>query len=285
DVPGLRIAPIRNRYFVAQAAVVDQGLDLVDHPLGFHQVGWLLDDTDRLTLTLGCPEVLAQPRAVMRNECVGRIENMPMRAIVLLEPYHRSVCVVALELGHIANVGAPKRIDGLIVITNGKHTGASTSQQAQPFVLQRVGVLKLVDQNMAKAALVMLAHRAVTLQQLVCPQQELGKVDHALSLALCLIHAIDLYQASVMRVVRRHYVGTKALFLGSVYEALHITRGIFFVVDAGALDEALDCRQLVGGIEDLKSLRQIRITMMRPQQSIAEPVKSAHPHAPRIQRQ
>jgi hypothetical protein len=61
-----------------------------------------------------------------------------------------------------------------------------------PGVLQLVGVLELVDQDVAEAPLVVLADRIVVAQQLVAAQHQLAEVHHAFALALVFVELVDL---------------------------------------------------------------------------------------------
>src|SRR5690606_3211254 len=88
--------------------------------------------------------------------------------------------------------------------------------------------------------------------------------------------------ASVECIVSLNSVGSKTFFLRSIDETLNIPRGEFFVINIGCLQQALDGGKLVLSVEDLKGLRKGCITMMRAQQAIAQTVKCAHPHSPRI---
>ncbi|MNN90184.1 hypothetical protein D3C81_2080910 [compost metagenome] len=79
-----------------------------------------------------------------------------------------------LEVAHIADVGATKRVDALVVIAHGEHrrraARAIAGQQLEPLVLEHVGVLELVHQHVAEAVLVVLADGVVVAQQFVAAQ-------------------------------------------------------------------------------------------------------------------
>ncbi|MCY1523408.1 hypothetical protein D9M68_583040 [compost metagenome] len=218
----------------------------------------------------------------MPDQRVRRIQDVAEGAVVLLQADHGAARVVALEIGHVAHVGAAECVDRLVIVAYGEDGRAAAGQQPQPFVLQRVGVLELVDQDVAEPALVVLAHGRVARQQFVGAQQQFGEVHHALALALGLVELVDLDQAAAMGVIGLDVWRTQALFLGAVDEALHIAGGVFFVVDAIGLHEAFDRRKLVGNVEDLEALRQAGIAVMRAQHSVAQAVEGADPQAPRI---
>ena len=64
-----------------------------------------------------------------------------------------------------------------------KNGGVVAGNQFQPGVLQLVGVLELVDQNVVEAVLVVLAQDFVALQHFVATEHEFSKIDHAFALA------------------------------------------------------------------------------------------------------
>src|SRR3546814_16815586 len=68
-------------------------------------------------------------------------------------------------------------------------------QQLEPAVLQSIGVLELIDQNMLETAMVMFAYRPIAPEQLECPQQQLRKLNHAFEFALGLLEPVTLDQA------------------------------------------------------------------------------------------
>ncbi|CFN75343.1 Uncharacterised protein [Bordetella pertussis] len=145
----------------------------------------------------------------MPDEGIGRIQDVAVRAVVLFQADDTAMCVIAFEVGHVADVGAAKRIDGLIVVADRENRRPGARQQTQPLVLQRVGVLELIDQDMAEAPLVMLSHRRVARQQLVRAQQQLGEIDHALALALRLVQLVDLDQLAPVRIVGLDVAGRR----------------------------------------------------------------------------
>ena len=87
-----------------------------------------------------------------------------------------------------------KRVDRLIVVADRETSTpfAVPGEQLQPAVLQAVGVLELVHQDVAEARAVVLAQDLVARQQLEAAQQQLGEIDHALALALLVVGGVDL---------------------------------------------------------------------------------------------
>ena len=71
-------------------------------------------------------------------------------------------------------------------------------------------------------------------------------------------------------VVRLDVVGPQAFLLRAIDQRLQLARRKAVVVDAVRLVQALDQRELVLRIHDLKKLRQAGVTIMRAQHPIAE---------------
>ena len=138
---------------------------------------------------------------------------------------------IALEMLHVGDVGAAKRVDRLVVVADREDRGMRAREQLQPLVLQRVGVLELVDEHVREAALVVLAQRFVARQQLVAAQQQLGEIDDALALARLLVQRVVLDLPAREFVVRLDLVRPQALFLGAVDEPLQLPRRKALVVD------------------------------------------------------
>ena len=141
---------------------------------------------------------------------------------------------VALEIGHVADIRAAESVDRLVVVADREHHAARPGQELQPAVLQAVGVLELVHQDMAEAAAVMLAQDFVFRQQLEAAQQQLGEIDHALALALLVVGGVDLGVAAAELVVGLDLARAHAFFLVGVDEVLHLLRREALFVDVHA---------------------------------------------------
>ena len=144
----------------------------------------------------------------MADERIGRVQNVAAASVVLLQFDLVFDLEFSDEIGHIAHPRAAKSVDALVVVAHRHHTAAGQvagtatqagrgklalpSQHLDPRVLQFVGVLKLVDQDVPKAALVMLADRHMVAQQFIRAQHQLAKIDHPFTLALVFIKLVDL---------------------------------------------------------------------------------------------
>ena len=153
--------------------------------------------------------------------------------------------------------------------------------------LQFVGVLKLVHQDVLKAPLVVHADGVVVAQQLVTAQHQLAKIDHAFALALLFVELVELDLLARVHVVcgHRHVAGAHALFLAARNEILQLLGWKAFVVHVVLLAQALDGRQLVLRVQNLKRLRQARRLVVRTQEPVAQAVEGANPHTAHADRE
>ena len=207
-----------------------------------------------------------------------------MRAVVLLETNQVLYLEVALEVGHVADIGTAKAVDRLVIVADGEHDGLRAAEQFQPAVLQAVGILKLVNQQVPESTLVMLANRLVVGEQFMRAQQQLGKVDRAFLLAELVIGRVVLGIATREFVVHLDLRRAPSFFLGVVDEVLHLPRRKALLVGMHRLHHPFDHRQLVLGVENGEGLRQAGIAMVGAQQPVAQAVKGACPHATQAHR-
>ena len=159
----LRVAAIKQRDGIERNAVLRQTLHDIDDECGLVQVRWRNEGTHGLAAAFVRPQVLAEPQAVVLDERVRGIENIAVRPIVLLEldQRHRALCgrEIALEVLHVGDVRAAKRVNRLIVVAHGEYGGIRAGEEAQPFVLQNIRILEFVDQDMREASAVIFANQ------------------------------------------------------------------------------------------------------------------------------
>ena len=99
---------------------------------------------------------------------------------------------IALEVLHVRDVGAAEGVDRLIVVAHREHRGIRAGEQAQPLVLQHVGVLELVDEDVREPAAIVLAQAFMPGQKLEVAQQQFRKIDDTLALARLLVERVVL---------------------------------------------------------------------------------------------
>ena len=151
----------------------------------------------------------------------------------------------------------------MVVVADGKDSGMVAGNQFQPGVLQFVGVLKLVDQNVIEAVLVMLAQDFVVLQHFVAAEHEFGKIDHAFALADFVVFGVAFNHAACVRIGRAQHGSAQTGFFLRVDKALQRTRRDDFFGDVEAFEQAFDEGKLVAAVEDLKGGGQACIAVVQ----------------------
>ena len=217
----LRIGAVEHGNLLALHVVAHQLLHLVHHPLGFGKVAGGFKHAHRLARALIGAQVFAQTFAVVADEFVGRIQNVAVAAVVLLQLDLVFHAKLAHEVSHIAHPSATKSVNALVIVPHSQHaaggveTGffqrgamrASARQHLDPGILQFVGVLKFVNQDVPEAALVMLTDGVVVAQQLVGTQHQLTEIDHAFTLALLFVQLVDFYLLAGFIITHLNHVG------------------------------------------------------------------------------
>ena len=295
--PALGVGAVQNGNFLLEKlgiqvrAAARELAHFVHHPLGLGKVAGGLHHPHRLTRALRGAQVFAQTVAVVANQVVGRVQNIAVAAVVLFQLDLVLHPKFAHKVGHVAHTGTPKGVNALVVVAHRKHRTTAflagciagvARQQLDPGVLQLVGVLKLVYQQMPKAPLVVAAHALVVAQQLIRAQQQLAKVHHAFALALVFVKLVNLYFFTGVRVLGGHSIGAQAVFFAARNKPLQLLGWKALLIHSKLLAQPFDGRQLVLGIQDLEGLRQIDRPVVRSQHAVAQAMEGAHPHAAHI---
>ena len=127
------------------------------------------------------------------------------------------------ELEDVLDAGAPPAVHRLIVVADAAQVACASRQQPQPRVLDGVGVLELVDEDMAEAFPVVREHVVAVAKQLVTPEQQLGEVHDPGALAGLLVRRIDAQHAGHPEVVAiLDMLGAKPFVLARVDERLRL---------------------------------------------------------------
>ena len=285
--PALRVAAVQDGDFLALDIVAHQLPDFIDHPLRLGKVAGGFVHAHRLARPLIGTQVFAQAAAVVADERVGAVQDVAVAAVVLLQLDLVLHLELAHKVGHVAHTRTAKGVDALVIVAHGQHrtTGWCTvalplpGQHLDPRVLQPVGVLKLVDQNVAKAPLVVRADGVVVAQQLVRAQNKFTKIDHAFALTLLFVELVQIGLAARVGIAHLDPIGAQAFFLATGNKPLQLLGRKVLVVHVELFAQALDGAELVLRVENLETLRQVGQLEMCPQKAVAQAVKRANPHA------
>ena len=148
--------------------------------------------------------------------------------------------------------------------------------------MQRIGVLKLINQDVAKARVVMLAQGLEFRQHFVRAKQQFRKINDTFALTGRFVELIKLNLLSREIVERFHRVRSQPFFLRAGDKPHQLLRRKFFVVDVVGFEDALDQRQLILRVHDGERLRQIGFAPVHAQKAIAQSMKGADPHGAHI---
>ena len=226
----------------------------------------------------------------MADQGICAVQNIAATAVVLLEFDLVLHPELAHEISHIANAGSPKGINALVIVADGHHAPsthrrrrirvqAGAGKHLDPGVLQLVGVLEFINQDVTKTPLIVFANRLVIAQQLITAQHQFAKINHALFLALLFVQMVDFNFLAGIGVMGLHRIGSQAVFLATADKPLCFFGRISLIVDTMLLVQAFDRAKLILRVQDLKGLRQVGHFVMGPQKPVAKAMKGANPHA------
>ena len=98
-------------------------------------------------------------------------------AVVALEPHHGRTGEIVFEAQDVVDLRPAPAIDRLVVVAHAGDVAVPLRQKAQPEILGDVGVLVLVDQDVAEALLVIRQHVRVLAPQLEAEQQQIAEIS------------------------------------------------------------------------------------------------------------
>ena len=165
---------------------------------------------------------------------------------------------ILFEFENVANVGAAPGVDALVLVAHRAHILVLAGQQLHQLVLRAVGVLVLVDQQIAIAALVALAHFARNLEQAHGLQQQIVEVQRVVLAQLVLVGLEDVGDALAVGILRAEEILLRIdhVVLGPGDAAQHRARRELLGVEPHALHDLLHDALLIVLVEDRKRARQ-----------------------------
>ncbi len=138
------------------------------------------------------PELLVLPVFVVRNHCIGRIQNILRRTVILLQTYHEGIRIYLFEIQDVANVRASEFVNRLIIVSHDTQISRSGRQKAHNLKLGLIGVLILIHMNVTKPFLISLQNILSGLQQLHRFHQQIIKIKGIVGPQLTLVLRIYL---------------------------------------------------------------------------------------------
>ena len=166
----MRVGAIQDCRVGPQIALGDPVAQAANDEIGFIAFVVGRVKLDRLAVGTVRPKVFAHARTVVGNQRICSVQNRRGRAIVLLEFDDRSTRKVFLKLMNVLDARAAPAIDRLVIVADDEGYAFGAGKNSEPRILNCVGVLKLVNEQMLKAASVMREQLGVVAPQLVRAQ-------------------------------------------------------------------------------------------------------------------
>ncbi len=201
-----------------------------------------------------CPQLLAETTEVVGDQAVGGLEDGVGGAIVLLQPddLRREVLV---ELLDVLDLGTAPAVDGLIIVAHHHETGAILGKVLEPGVLDGVGVLEFVHQQVLEAPLVVFEQAGVVAPEIQGAQQQLGEIDHPGAGAGRLVGFVDAAHGAEEEITSGlDVLRPQAFILLAIDEPLRLARWPALFIETQLADHPLDDALLVVAVEDLEIL-------------------------------
>jgi len=205
----LRIGAVQHRDLAAQTPVFDPIANAIHHEVRLVALVEGGIELDALAIRAARPERLAEPA-----------ELFLMRALAAFRMVRWSgssapACTAPLadspaELVQILHARAAPPVDRLVVVAHREQLSLRAREQRQPPILDGIGVLEFVDQNMAEAGAVMLQQGGIVAPHLERAQQQLCEIHDTGALTGLFVGLIDPDQlapgriAVILDVLRPH---------------------------------------------------------------------------------
>ena len=176
-----------------------------------------LEQGDRVPRPVVRPQRLGVPVRVVADDRRGGIEDLGGGPVVLLQLDDAGVRVVLLELEDVADVGAPPPVDGLVVVADHAEVPVALRQQAQQPVLDAIGVLVLVDEDVTEAILILGEHGRMVAEEHDRAHEQIVEVQGAALVEPALVGEVqpgEHFVADGLR-ARGHGRGIHELVLGA----------------------------------------------------------------------
>ena len=233
----LGVGAIEHGNVVVARAFGMQLLDLAGNPAALVALVARLEGLDLLAIALGRKQALVLALRVVAYHGVGGVQDMTRGTIVLLQLDGLAVFKILLKVQDIGDIGATPAVNGLVVVAHDHEVLVLGGQQVGNLVLDVVGVLILVDANVAEALLVLVEHLGAGAQQLECAHKQVVEVHGVGGTQAALQLQVDLRGLFVVRAVGgfEHVLGPDHGVFGRADLAADHVDGELLLLDAERL--------------------------------------------------
>ena len=219
----------------------------------------------------------------MADNGVGGVQNVLGGAVVLLQPDDTRTPELPFEAEDIGDVRAAEAIDALVVITHHADVFCLIGQQRGQAVLQGVGVLILVDEDVAELALVVFPHVAGRFQQPHRVPQQVVEIQCVGVPQLFIVKRIHFTHSDFTPVVDgfpllREILRRLHVIFGAGDDGLHLPGREGLLLQLQFLDDVLDDALAVVAVVDGEAAVKAQSVDVAAQDADAGGVERGRPH-------
>ena len=152
---------VKHRVVAERVPLRDGIQNLTGYVIGFF--GLILRRFQRnfSALAVRRPKIFAFPLAVVGNHGVGGIQYILRGTIILLQTNDHRIRVAGFKAQNIFNRRAAEAVNALVIVADHADVAVAVGKQRSKLILRVVGVLILVDHNIAKLPLIVFQHIGV----------------------------------------------------------------------------------------------------------------------------
>ena len=247
----LMVAPIEDGVILEPGAVHK----LVAHHLGGDPLRFVLLVLGEQHLELHPFIQLGEERLVIDvrvvgDQDVGALEDPPLGAVVLLQLDQLEAGEIFAQQHQILRLGTAPGVDGLVIIPHHGKTRPLADDLLHQLVLAGVGVLVLIDQQIADLVLPALTHLLIALEQQGGHHDKVVKIQRVIGHHLAVITLIELGHQHLFRPAGdTHGAGGQDEVVLPVGDLADKGRELVLVVVELVFSQFFQQRQLVGVVE------------------------------------
>ena len=194
---GLILRPHQYGHLIQRGTFAFQPLCFLAHAARFFRRVPHADDADFVAAFKLRPQRFADAFAIGIDKPRCGRQNMRRGAVILFQLDHFGAGKILLELENIGDFRAPPGIDRLVIIAHYADVLARLCQQAQPQILDLIGVLIFIDQNIFEPVLIHLQNFRIAPQYVEHMQQQIAKIACVERFQTFLIQGVKFLSAAI----------------------------------------------------------------------------------------
>ncbi|MNG93154.1 hypothetical protein D3C79_521110 [compost metagenome] len=280
----LMVAPIEDGVILKPGAVHE----LVAHQLGGDTLRLVLlilgkQHLDRHPVVELGEERLVIDVGVVGDQNVGALEDAFLGAVVLLQLDELEAGKILVQQHQILRLGTAPGVDGLVIVPHHGKTGPLADNLLHQLVLAGVGVLILIDQQVADLVLPAGPHLLVVLQQQGRHHDEVIKIQRVVGHHLAVIALVELGHQHLFRPPGdAHGARWQYEVVLPVGDLGDEGRELVLVVVELRLGQLFQQRQLVGVVEQGEVRLQIQALVLTAYDVETQGVEGGDHEPPRL---